>query len=162
LYLELGRPDRAEPLARSAVAVRRQHPARDPKALAGSLAILGQSLAMQGRCGEAEQVLRESETARETEPQGDWTRFQVESLLGAALLGERNLEGAEPLLVRGYEGLKGRERDLPLPWGPIRLTEALERLVQLYDAWGKKDQADDWRRRLTEMKSARLAETEKD
>jgi hypothetical protein len=24
----------------------------------------------------------------------------------------------------------------------------LERLVQLYDAWGKKDQADTWRQRL--------------
>ncbi len=29
-----------------------------------------------------------------------------------------------------------------------RLTEALKWLVVLYDAWGKKDQADAWRRQL--------------
>ena len=29
--------------------------------------------------------------------------------------------------------------------GKARLTEALERLVQLYDAWGKNDEAAKWR-----------------
>jgi hypothetical protein len=33
-------------------------------------------------------------------------------------------------------------------------AEALERLVQLYDAWGKKDQADRWRKKLTEATAA--------
>jgi hypothetical protein len=29
-----------------------------------------------------------------------------------------------------------------------RLTQAVERLVQLYDAWGKPDKAAEWRKRL--------------
>jgi hypothetical protein len=33
-----------------------------------------------------------------------------------------------------------------------RLTEALGRLVQLYDAWGKKDEAAKWRKELEEAK----------
>ena len=36
------------------------------------------------------------------------------------------------------------------PQGKPRLTEALERLVQLYDAWGKPDQAAEWRAKLPE------------
>ena len=37
--------------------------------------------------------------------------------------------------------------------GKIRLTEALERLVQLYDAWDKPDDAAKWRKKLEETKT---------
>lgn len=33
-----------------------------------------------------------------------------------------------------------------------RLAESLERLVQFYDAWGKKDEAAQWRKKLDEAK----------
>ncbi len=33
------------------------------------------------------------------------------------------------------------------------MTEALQRLVQLYDAWGKKDEAAKWRKVFEEMKN---------
>jgi hypothetical protein len=44
----------------------------------------------------------------------------------------------------------------------IRLTEAMQRLVQLYDAWGQKDKADEWRKKLPVTKSAKPAKTKKD
>ena len=49
--------------------------------------------------------------------------------------------------------MKQREAKTPgvdTPGSPfnVRLTEALERLVQLYDAWGKQDKADEWRKKL--------------
>ena len=40
------------------------------------------------------------------------------------------------LLLQGYEGMKRRAVKIP-PQAKVRLTEALERLVQLYDGWGK-------------------------
>ena len=51
--------------------------------------------------------------------------------------------------------MKQREAKTPgvdTPGSPfkVRLTEALERLVQLYDAWGKKDKADEWRKKLNQ------------
>ena len=55
---------------------------------------------------------------------------------------------AEPLLVKGYEGMKERQDKIPSQVKVIRLTEALERLVHLYDATGKKDKADDYRKKL--------------
>jgi hypothetical protein len=49
--------------------------------------------------------------------------------------------------------MKQREAKIPAK-DKDRLTEALERLVQLYDAWGKKDKADEWRKKLEETKAA--------
>jgi hypothetical protein len=40
--------------------------------------------------------------------------------------------------------MKKRDDKIP-PQGKIRLTEALDRLVQLYEATGKKDEATKWR-----------------
>jgi hypothetical protein len=49
--------------------------------------------------------------------------------------------------------MKQREAKIPA-MGKVRLTEALERLVQLYDATGQKDKADEWRKKLEESQAA--------
>jgi outer membrane protein assembly factor BamD (BamD/ComL family) len=46
----------------------------------------------------------------------------------------------------------GREAKIP-PQSKVRLTEALQRLVQLYDAWGKPDEAARWRKELDAAKA---------
>lgn len=56
------------------------------------------------------------------------------------------------VLLVGYEGMKQREANIPQE-GMARLTEALERLAQLYDSWGKKDKADEWRKRWEAAKT---------
>jgi hypothetical protein len=73
-------------------------------------------------------------------------------MLGGALAEMQNYAEAEPLLLEGYEGLKQREAKLPAD-RKVVLTEALERLVQLYDAWGKKDEAAKWRKELEARKT---------
>jgi hypothetical protein len=45
--------------------------------------------------------------------------------------------------------MKQREKDVPPP-GKARLKVAGENVVELYEAWGKKDEADEWRKRLAE------------
>jgi hypothetical protein len=79
------------------------------------------------------------------------------SMLGAALAGQKKYAEAEPFLVQGYEGMKQREGKIPPPL-KHRLTEAIERLVQLYDEWGRKDTADEWRRKLPVTKPAEPVE----
>ena len=76
----------------------------------------------------------------------------AKSQLGEILTAQGRHADAEPLLLAGYEGLQQREAKIPAP-GKARLTEALERLVQLYEATGKKDQADAWRKKLEETKA---------
>ena len=40
-----------------------------------------------------------------------------------------------------------------MPAAKGRVTEALERIVQLYDGWNKKEQATEWRQKLDEHKN---------
>jgi hypothetical protein len=55
--------------------------------------------------------------------------------------------------VEGHEGTKQRGPLIP-PTGRPRLTEALERLVRLYEATGRKEKAAEWRKKLEEAKAA--------
>jgi hypothetical protein len=55
------------------------------------------------------------------------------------------------LLVRGYEGLKQRQAEMPSRLRTARLKVAAERLVALYDSTGNKDEAAVWRRTLDEV-----------
>jgi hypothetical protein len=70
--------------------------------------------------------------------------FNTRSVLGGALLGQKKYAEAKPLLEAGYEGMKAREKTIP-PEGKVRLTEALERLIELYTATNQPDEVKKWR-----------------
>jgi hypothetical protein len=81
--------------------------------------------------------------------------FESQSQLGRSLAGQRKNAEAEAHLVQGYEEMKKtaqgsgnrHARSVPVQ----RLSDALERLVQLYDAWGKPAEAAKWRAELETM-----------
>ena len=52
-------------------------------------------------------------------------------------------------MLEAYEGMKAGETEMP---AVVPETSWLisARIVALYDAWGKKDKADQWRKRLAE------------
>ena len=115
---------------------------------ASELAALGLNLLQQKKWTDADAVLRECLAIREKTQPDDWSTFNTQSMLGGALLGQKKYADAEPLLVKGYEGMKQRAEKMPPQAKDLRLGEALERLVQLYDAWGNTDQANEWRKKL--------------
>jgi len=51
------------------------------------------------------------------------------------------------LLLSGYEGMKQREDRIPAGSKP-RVKEALQRLVQLYEATGQSEKATEWKKKL--------------
>jgi hypothetical protein len=57
-----------------------------------------------------------------------------------------------PLLLADDASMKEREKTMP-PQGQPRLTEAVERLVQLYETTRRKDKAARWRKELEACKS---------
>jgi len=57
------------------------------------------------------------------------------------------LQETEPLLIEGYSGMKEREAKIP-PAAKTRLPEAIHRLIELYTAWDKPDQAVEWLAKL--------------
>ena len=71
-----------------------------------------------------------------------WLRYNAMSMLGGSLSGQGKYAEAEPLLVEGYEKMA------PPKAAAIRKREALERVIKLYEAWGKPDKAAAWRMRL--------------
>ncbi|MSU48933.1 MAG: hypothetical protein EXS37_07595 [Opitutus sp.] len=82
-----------------------------------------------------------------------WLTFNIRSLLGGDLAGQKKFAEAEPLLVSGYDGLKQREEKITAA-NKARVKEALERLVQAYTGWGRPAEAAGWQRKLDELNSA--------
>jgi hypothetical protein len=116
-----------------------------PKSTASALASLGLYLLKQKRYVEAEPRLRECLAIREKQLPDHWLRFAAVSMLGDALLGQQKYAAAEPLLLEGYDGIKQREDKIPLGFRTIRLTEAVERIVRLYESTGQVEKARMWR-----------------
>jgi serine/threonine protein kinase/tetratricopeptide (TPR) repeat protein len=99
------------------------------------------------RWSEAEWTARDCLDHRAKKQPDDWWRFHTMSQLGDALAGQNKYAEAEPLLLRGYEGLKAHAAKIP-GRSKKSLTEAAERVMKLYEAWGKPDQAAAWKAKL--------------
>jgi tetratricopeptide (TPR) repeat protein len=115
--------------------------------IAGSTMSIGRDYLMLRDYTKAEKELLSAQAMEIKSEPDHWRRFFVDNLLGGALLGEKKYSQAEPLLVSGYGGFKDRESKVP-PSAKVYITEAGERVVQLYKAWGKPAQAEEWRNKL--------------
>ncbi len=142
-YLRAKRSDQAVALARTMLAEGRAALPSDDHQRAGLLAQIGSVLLDARAWAEAESPLRESLALRQKVEPDAWTTFNTSSMLGAALLGQKD-DGAEPLLRSGYEGLKARADKIPPQAGAI-LAEALDRLIAQAEATNKPDEATAWR-----------------
>jgi hypothetical protein len=58
---------------------------------------------------------------------------------------------AEPLLTDGFQGMLARQEKIPAD-NLARLTEAAQRLVDLYTTWEKPAEAEKWRAELAKLK----------
>ncbi len=112
--------------------------------------LLAYNLLRQGRHAEAESLTRDL-VPKDCETR-DWFSYDCVSLRGGALLGQEKYLDAEPLLLAGYEGLKASPFARSLRASHLsrwrRLDEAGERIVQLYEAWGKPEKAAEWKREV--------------
>ncbi len=77
------------------------------------------------------------------------TRGALVLALGETYLGLGMYEKAEPLLLKAYEDMKAGETEIASS-SQKPSAGAGARIVALYDAWGEKDKADEWRKRLVE------------
>jgi serine/threonine protein kinase/tetratricopeptide (TPR) repeat protein len=131
--------------------VRRSLPNGSPK-LAAPLATSGLALLRIEAFAEAEPLIRECLAIREKHDADAWTTFNTQSMLGGALLGQKKHHDAEPLLIKGYEGMKQREQMMPK--GGTRIPEALDRLIELYTVTNRPDQATKWRAEREKYRAA--------
>ena len=144
LYERQGREREAEALYGQALAVQRRilgegHP--DTMGTARNLAAL-----QLGRreYAEAESLLRPLVSAASKESPESWQRFDLESMLGAAIAGQRKFEEAEPLLLHAYAGLSERRESIPAG-AASSLESASERIERLYESWNQPAKASEWK-----------------
>ena len=104
------------------------------------------NLLHQKKWADAELVLRDCLAIRAKQIPDSWLTFNTQSMLGGALLGQKKYADAEPLLIKGYNGLKTREQTIPKQGGgELRIPEALDRLIELYTATNQPDELKKWR-----------------
>jgi serine/threonine protein kinase/tetratricopeptide (TPR) repeat protein len=150
-YATTDQPAKAEPLLAQLAVSMRQQRGKESVVLAEALAWLGRNHLLQKKYTEAEPILRECLAIRAKTMPDSWLFFNTKSMLGGSLLGQKKYADAEPLLLASYEGMIQRADTIPAPGKP-RLTETLQRLVQLYEATGEVDKVDKWRRKWEEAK----------
>jgi hypothetical protein len=69
-------------------------------------------------------------------PAGHWRIAEAKAGLGHCLLRARRFDEAEPLLREGYEGLRASKEA-----APEDARTARTHLVELYESWGRPEQA---------------------
>jgi serine/threonine-protein kinase len=112
------------------------------RSLASALAYYAESLIASGRAGMGESAARECIAIRERalDAQDQWLTTNARSLLGAALAGQGRFEEAEAILLDADRALRS---SILVPAENQR--KARERIVALYEAWGKPERADEFR-----------------
>ena len=145
-YMGLGRYALAEEHLRRALTVRRALLGESHPQVAETLAGLAEALMQQSDFTAAEPLLREClEIRRSVLGDTDWRTAHTATELGGCLTGLGHYQEAE-LLLRGGYPIIGQE----LGDSHQRTREALKRLVDLYEAWGRPDQAAEYRVLLDE------------
>ena len=155
-YEQLEQYEKAEVWRRKSLAAAKAKDGPESRLYAEELLHVASNLLMQKKYAAAETILRERVAILQKDQSQGAQAYDTQALLGAALLGQQKYAEAEPLLVQGYQGMKASQKEPGQqhhsPPTNQRLSEVLERLVELYDAWGRKTEADKWRKELEAMK----------
>jgi ubiquitin-protein ligase len=150
-YLAAKQPAKAKPLLDTFLAKEEKRLGGASTRLAGYQATAALALLNADQAAAAEPLARACLAIRVRNMPDDWLTFNARSLLGGVLLARKKYAEAEPLLVQGHEGLKQRQAKLPRA-ARLRPAEALERLVKLYEATGRDEEAACYRKELEAVK----------
>jgi len=146
MYLYEGKYSLAETYATQALQGRRHAFGAESADTITSVMDLALADVSQRKFSESEPLAREAVEFYRSKQPDDWDRFYGESLLGASLAGQKKYSAAEPLLLKGYQGMLARQDRIGVP-DRFYVDHGREWLVQLYSEWGKPEKAAEWRRK---------------
>jgi non-specific serine/threonine protein kinase/serine/threonine-protein kinase len=122
----------------------------DHPAVGAALASLADLLRRKGDLSGALQTYRAAhDVKRKTFAEDHWEIATINSLIGGCLTEMRSYAEAEPLLVAAYPVVKATFGD-----AHNRTRVALQRIVDLYEAWGRVQAADKYRAMLPPAQTA--------
>jgi tetratricopeptide (TPR) repeat protein len=146
IYLKQGKYAAAEQLYSRVLEIQRRALGSASLYTVTTLTSLGEVRLAQRSYPEAEATLREGLKVYETYWPDRWQRYQCTNLLGASIAGQKKFEEAEPLLVSGYEGmLERRARMSPAEFSSLK--KAGDRIIGMYQEWGRPQKAAEWRQK---------------
>jgi eukaryotic-like serine/threonine-protein kinase len=106
---------------------------------------LGRLLTAAKRFDEAEAMVNECLKLCENVPRSEMRTSEAKSLLGATLVARKKYAEAEPLLLKGYEGMRDQEKLMSPQLKSKRLGDAVDRLIELYSATNKPEEVTKWK-----------------
>jgi serine/threonine protein kinase len=107
---------------------------------------LSLNLFLQEQYDGAEPLVRQAVVTYENTHAEDPARSFWMTLHGAVLTGQRRYAEAEPVLLKGYEGMN---RSIKLALGWRRLAEAGEWVVHFYEVTNQPEKAKEWRKKVS-------------
>jgi tetratricopeptide (TPR) repeat protein len=137
VLVDLGQLEEAESWARRLIEVSRRVFGTTSVRTISAIELLGEVFLEQGKLDDAEVTLREVIT--DLHKAGGSAKL-AESLLGGCLSSQGRYEEAEPLLLKSWPSIE-RARNMP----PTVRGRALNRVITLYELWGKPEPAVAWR-----------------
>lgn len=144
LLRDQDRASEARALAEESWQLAKESPAGNDQSLGAAGTLLGLIVTDAGQANEAEPVLRQSLQARRRSlPAEHWLIANTQSILGGCLAAQGRYAEAEPLVVESFDAIRqehGEDGKLTL--------QALERIVNLYEAWGKPHEKSRWKQAL--------------
>jgi len=138
-------------LFRQALAIKKATQTADHPDVAASMSQLADALTRAGQSAPEAIELAQSalDIRKRAYPAGNWAIWSTTSVLGGAYAAAGQFDKAEPLLLDSYKGLEGGS-----VLGKRPLLEAASRLVNLYEKWGKTEQAQQWRQKKAQLSLA--------
>jgi tetratricopeptide (TPR) repeat protein len=147
LYSQENKQADAEALFQKILDVRRRvQGAAHPNTI-DAMAAVGRIKMERNQYAGATPLLREALDGYTKAHSDAWRRYLTENLLGHSLAAQGKYDSGEPLLISGYEGLMRRQATIPAQNRRV-LSESGERIVQLYEKWGKPEKAEEWGEKL--------------
>lgn len=142
-YCKVKQGEKAASLLQAVLAAERKKLPKDDPLIAGLIDLIAHDMLQCDQFIVAEKLLRESLAIRKMTQPDDWPTYNTQSMLGGALLGQKKYPEAEPPLLQGYNGMKKLEAKIAVN-GRMLLSEALDRLIQLYTKTNKSDEVKKW------------------
>ena len=141
---DLGLTAEALPVNTEAIAIFRKSMAPDDRVFVTAEGVQAALLLANGKSTDAERLATHVVELRSKPGAVDspWRLGAIKSVLGGALAAHERFTEAEPLLVEGFRIVDADTNALKR-----RRSDALERVIRLYESWGKADEAAKWRAR---------------
>ena len=143
--LALEQPAEATPLCHELIAVRRGMDPPQPGLVAQTLEQLGHAQYRQGQYAAARDAWQECVDLRAGISSKHWLTNRARSELGESLLSLGQFVEAEALLLDSYNALVAQHGEIPQVAGKGCIDNARQRIVALYEVWGRPDDAAKWR-----------------